>query len=80
MMVDLGGLEPPTSPLSGVHSNQLSYRSSVILKNEILQRFNLKLCLRLRFLCQKRYNPRLLFESLRLLFTNFYKKSLSGSQ
>lgn len=25
-MVGLGGLEPPTSPLSGVHSNQLSYR------------------------------------------------------
>ena len=24
-MVGLGGLEPPTSPLSGVHSNQLSY-------------------------------------------------------
>jgi hypothetical protein len=25
-MVGLGGLEPPTSRLSGVHSNQLSYR------------------------------------------------------
>ena len=25
-MVGLGGLEPPTSPLSGVRSNQLSYR------------------------------------------------------
>lgn len=24
-MVGLGGLEPPTSPLSGVRSNQLSY-------------------------------------------------------
>ena len=26
-MVDLGGFEPPTSRLSGVRSNQLSYRS-----------------------------------------------------
>ena len=26
LMVGLGGLEPPTSPLSGVRSNQLSYR------------------------------------------------------
>ena len=26
MMVGLGGLEPPTSPLSGVRSNHLSYR------------------------------------------------------
>ena len=25
-MVGLGGVEPPTSPLSGVRSNQLSYR------------------------------------------------------
>ena len=25
-MVGLGGLEPPTSHLSGAHSNQLSYR------------------------------------------------------
>ena len=27
-VVGLGGLEPPTSPLSGVRSNQLSYRPS----------------------------------------------------
>ena len=27
-MVGLGGLEPPASPLSGVRSNQLSYRPS----------------------------------------------------
>ena len=27
-MVGLGGLELPTSPLSGVRSNQLSYRPS----------------------------------------------------
>ena len=26
VMVGLGGFEPPTSPLSGVRSNQLSYR------------------------------------------------------
>ncbi len=31
-MVDLGGLEPPTSRLSGVRSNQLSYRSIYIIK------------------------------------------------
>jgi hypothetical protein len=29
-MVGLGGLEPPTSPLSGVRSNQLSYRPRLI--------------------------------------------------
>ena len=27
MVVDLGGLEPPTSRLSGVRSNRLSYKS-----------------------------------------------------
>ena len=27
-LVGLGGFEPPTSPLSGVRSNQLSYRPS----------------------------------------------------
>ena len=30
-MVGLGGFEPPTSPLSGVRSNQLSYRPRVLL-------------------------------------------------
>ena len=30
-MVGLGGFEPPTSPLSGVRSNQLSYRPGVCL-------------------------------------------------
>ena len=35
LMVDLGGLEPPTSRLSGVRSNQLSYRS--IYKENYLQ-------------------------------------------
>ena len=29
-MVGLGGLEPPTSPLSGVRSNHLSYRPESI--------------------------------------------------
>ena len=28
-MVGLGGLELPTSPLSGVRSNQLSYRPKI---------------------------------------------------
>ena len=28
-LVGLGGFEPPTSPLSGVRSNQLSYRPSI---------------------------------------------------
>ena len=28
-MVGLGGFEPPTSPLSGVRSNQLSYRPAL---------------------------------------------------
>lgn len=30
-MVGLPGLEPGTSPLSGVHSNQLSYRPESVL-------------------------------------------------
>ena len=29
-MVGLGGFEPPTSPLSGVRSNQLSYRPNIL--------------------------------------------------
>ena len=31
-VVGLGGLEPPTSPLSGVRSNHLSYRPNVLSK------------------------------------------------
>ena len=31
-MVGLGGFEPPTSPLSGVRSNQLSYRPLMSIK------------------------------------------------
>ena len=30
LMVGLGGFEPPTSPLSGVRSNQLSYRPALV--------------------------------------------------
>ena len=30
-LVGLGGFEPPTSPLSGVRSNQLSYRPNTPL-------------------------------------------------
>ena len=30
-LVGLGGFEPPTSPLSGVRSNQLSYRPKLLL-------------------------------------------------
>ena len=33
-VVGLGGLEPPTSPLSGVRSNHLSYRPVVCLASD----------------------------------------------
>ena len=33
-MVGLGGLEPPTSPLSGVRSNHLSYRPNVLFSSD----------------------------------------------
>jgi hypothetical protein len=32
-MVGLGGLEPPTSPLSGVRSSHLSYRPNLLAVN-----------------------------------------------
>ena len=32
-MVGLGGLEPPTSHLSGAHSNQLSYKPQFYFVN-----------------------------------------------
>ncbi len=35
-MVGLGGLEPPTSPLSGARSSHLSYRPNVKNNLEIL--------------------------------------------
>jgi hypothetical protein len=38
-MVGLGGLEPPTSHLSGAHSNQLSYKPiSKFFKEVFLRR------------------------------------------
>ena len=37
----LGGFEPPTSPLSGVRSNQLSYRPNVLCKNSLTIVWNL---------------------------------------
>ena len=33
-LVGLGGLEPPTSPLSGVRSNRLSYRPESVVVGE----------------------------------------------
>ena len=33
-VVGLGGLEPPTSPLSGVRSNRLSYRPESVVVGE----------------------------------------------
>lgn len=35
-MVGLGGVEPPTSPLSGVRSNHLSYKPFKANKDEII--------------------------------------------
>jgi hypothetical protein len=35
-MVGLGGLEPPTSPLSGVRSNHLSYRPVLTVVRQVL--------------------------------------------
>ncbi len=52
-MVGLGGLEPPTSPLSGVRSNQLIYRpiftlafnlKAVQKRFDILRHLENKLC------------------------------------
>ena len=37
-LVGLGGFEPPTSPLSGVRSNQLSYRPAHFRRTRILSR------------------------------------------
>jgi hypothetical protein len=39
--VGLGGLEPPTSPLSGVRSSHLSYRPNV-LAGETLTRISIE--------------------------------------
>ena len=40
-MVGLGGLEPPTSPLSGVRSSHLSYRPNGIAEGKIYNHFSL---------------------------------------
>jgi hypothetical protein len=40
-MVGLGGFELPTSPLSGVRSNQLSYRPAGLLPQNIGYKYNL---------------------------------------
>nr|ADI16887.1 hypothetical protein [uncultured gamma proteobacterium HF0010_16J05] len=37
ILVGLGGFEPPTSPLSGVRSNQLSYRPSALLQQQTIR-------------------------------------------
>jgi hypothetical protein len=39
-MVGLGRVELPTSPLSGVRSNQLSYRPLQFLNNQLAAIFN----------------------------------------
>ena len=36
LLVGLGGLEPPTSPLSGARSNHLSYRPVVLSQEDVL--------------------------------------------
>ncbi len=41
-MVGLGGVEPPTSPLSGVRSNHLSYKPFKANKDEIIGQTFLK--------------------------------------
>ena len=38
VLVGLGGFEPPTSPLSGVRSNQLSYRPALARLFRVMQR------------------------------------------
>ena len=40
VLVGLGGLEPPTSPLSGVRSNQLSYRPNRLTLGSRPNRFS----------------------------------------
>jgi hypothetical protein len=51
-MVGLGGLEPPTSPLSGVRSNHLSYRP--IVRSAGLRRwFPLQTCARCALLSDR---------------------------
>ena len=42
-LVGLGGFEPPTSPLSGVRSNQLSYRPKLCLLTQVLSRLSIRI-------------------------------------
>ena len=42
-MVGLSGLEPPTSRLSGVRSNQLSYRPSIIFESSVFTLLHFRL-------------------------------------
>src|SRR6267378_1437709 len=58
-MVGLGGLEPPTSPLSGARSSHLSYRP---LQNRVANAYNLfslrclsviRNCVQIRALCTR---------------------------
>ena|SRR5580700_5229805 len=60
LMVGLGGLEPPTSPLSGARSSHLSYRP---LQNRVATAHNLfslrclsmiRNCVQIRALCTSR--------------------------
>ena len=48
-MVGLGGLEPPTSPLSGVHSNQLSYSPIKLQNTGYKKRFKTIVCISTQF-------------------------------
>ena len=40
-LVGLSGLEPPTSPLSGVRSNHLSYKPAGVLRSSLISSDNL---------------------------------------
>ena len=58
-MVGLGGLEPPTSPLSGARSSHLSYRPSQTEEEKSYNLFSLRClsairnCVQIRSLCTR---------------------------
>ena len=58
-MVGLGGLEPPTSPLSGARSSHLSYRPFLIAVRTTYNPFSLRClsvirnCVQIRALCTR---------------------------
>jgi hypothetical protein len=58
-MVGLGGLEPPTSPLSGARSSHLSYRPSQTEEEKSYNLFSLRClsvirnCVQIRILCTR---------------------------